>query len=176
MQLICIPKNVEFIDGSDFVDSALRSISVDPDNSRFIIDRGFLFDAIRSTAIRYFGNSRTVEIWEQVQGLGTACIFRMDVENVAFEAGSSLQRIDEKCFCLCPMESICIPRLITVLRPVCFLRSGLTKVTFEPGSQLTRIERKCFARCALKSIEIPAAIESIGESCFESATIETITL
>jgi hypothetical protein len=52
---LCIPENVQEIDGSAFRGCAITSLSIHPDNSRFMFDWDCLLDGIDAKLVRFFG-------------------------------------------------------------------------------------------------------------------------
>jgi hypothetical protein len=124
LKSICIPRNVDFIDGSAFVGCSIGSVSVDRSNKRFSIYQNFLYDTINLIAIRYFGAKRSVLLWNDLKVLGKCCFAGCcnkdnQFDAVIFARNSGLTRIDEACFRYCSLKFICIPRSVEILGKSC---------------------------------------------------------
>jgi hypothetical protein len=173
LKSILIPRNVEFIDGSAFVSCQCESVTVDPSNRRFVIDRSFLIDKIEQRLIRYLGTSCHVHIWNDVKIIGRQCFASAlnrwkGIDTVTFEKESRLQQIDESCFSDCSLRSIWIPRRVEILGKSCFSGwSWLESIAFESGSLLSRIEEWCFHRCSLEFISIPSQVVYLDPTAFD---------
>jgi hypothetical protein len=160
-----------------FVNSCFESVTVHPKNHRFAMDHGFLVDAVDSVAIRYFGeqnpddeNGRMCDafVWREIVVLGKSCFQAIPtIMTVACECGSRLVRIEEDCFRLCSLISICIPRSVEFIGKTCFSEChSLRSVTFESESRLTSLPEGCFRNSGPESICIPSSIETIAKWCF----------
>jgi hypothetical protein len=70
LKSIVIPQNVQFIDGSAFVDVTLSSISIESGNQIFVIENDFLIDVFHQKLIRNFSTSSVIEIGRNIEILG----------------------------------------------------------------------------------------------------------
>jgi hypothetical protein len=70
LQSIVIPRNVQFIDGSAFMDMTLSSISIESGNEIFVIEHDFLIDILHHKLIRNFSKSSAIEIGNNIEILG----------------------------------------------------------------------------------------------------------
>jgi hypothetical protein len=165
LKSICIPRNVDFTDGSAFASCICQSITVDPHNPRFSMDQDFLIDKIDIRLIRYFGSSNRVHIWSDIKILGMSCFEGCrELAYITFNNESRLTHIEDWCLACCPIKSICIPRTVEVLGKECFHKSRkLELIKFESESRLTRIGDSCFACCQIKSICIPRTVEILDK-------------
>jgi putative transposon-encoded protein len=68
-----IPRNVEFIDGSAFLESEICSISVENENSTFVIKNCMLIDIVYHKLVRNFSNSSHIQIPGHLEILGSSC-------------------------------------------------------------------------------------------------------
>jgi hypothetical protein len=110
-----IPMNVGHIDGSAFNYTQIRawSISIDPANRRFVVDRSFLIDVIDAVAVRYFGLDDEVVLWKEIQIVGHWCFCRSSIKHISFESESKLMQIEEFCLYGCArLERLDIPRSV----------------------------------------------------------------
>jgi hypothetical protein len=100
---------------------------------------------------------------------------------VTFEAGSRLERIDERVFYETGLTSnvkpILIPRSAVLLGRESFSHCGsLDSVAFESGSRLERIDEKAFSESGLKSIVIPSSVVVLGNwSFWQCKSLESVT-
>jgi hypothetical protein len=104
LESICIPRNVDFIDGSAFVHSECQSISVDPNNRRFSIDQDFLIDNDNQRLVRYIGTSNRIHVWNDIEILGIDCCHGCGIKSITFGSESRLKRIEESCFASCSFK------------------------------------------------------------------------
>jgi hypothetical protein len=153
-----------------------ESISVDPNNHWFSIDRDFLIDIVNMRLIRYFGSSNSVSIWNDIKTLGVLCFSDPQLKSISFGSESKLTRIEELCFSFCSLKRICIPDNIEILRARCFQNAKLEQLIFGRESRLTRIEKLCFSGCPLKSICIPRNVDFIDGSAFVDCKCQSITV
>jgi hypothetical protein len=70
LRSIIIPRNVQFIDGSAFIDVTLSSISIESGNKIFVIEKDFMIDIVDHKLIRNFSKSSTIEIGRNIEILG----------------------------------------------------------------------------------------------------------
>jgi hypothetical protein len=83
---------------------------------------------------------------------------------VAFERGSSLERIRESGFRWSALQSIVVPSSVVCLGEQSFCQCvSLAPVTLESGSQLERIELAGFYLSGVRPIEIPSSVIVLGE-------------
>jgi hypothetical protein len=73
LQSIVIPRNVQFIDGSAFIGINLHAFSIETSHERSMIDKEFLVDIIDYRLIRSFSSSSHVEIYGDIEMLGSSC-------------------------------------------------------------------------------------------------------
>jgi hypothetical protein len=95
LESIEIPRNVQFIDGSTFLKSNLKSISIETGHERFLIDRESFVDIIDHRLIRHFGSSSHVDICCDIEILGSFCFSDCkSLSSISFESNSRLKRIE----------------------------------------------------------------------------------
>jgi hypothetical protein len=174
LQSIVIPSFVDTIDGSAFVDSGIREITVADDNPHFKVYDQFLCSHHGTSLVRYFGLDSAIKIDSQMEVLlssSFACC--AGLTEIEFESGSRLRRIRHWAFLECRgLRHISLPSSTQVLEYQCFTGCGnLREVRFGPGSQLTRIEANSFGDCpSLKSILLPNSLRSNGAVDLTGAT------
>jgi hypothetical protein len=111
---------------------------------------------------------RRITIPREVVFIETGCFSECrELEEVIFEAGSRLQRIDIGAFNGCPLESITIPASVILLETSCFQRcTALRDVIFENGSNIREINAHAFYGCSsLEKIAIPGVV-TLGSGSF----------
>jgi hypothetical protein len=175
LKSVHIPKDVDFIAPTAFIETLIESISIDRRNCRFAVNLPFLVDVIKLEVIRYLPGNGPSRVWREIKSLGSFCFHRQILNRLDFAADSQLSRIEEFCFCESSVESIKIPRSVEVLGKSCFTTSNIQALTFEAGSRLEQIEENCFAGCSLPSLLLPNSVEVLGKSCFSDAKLETLT-
>jgi hypothetical protein len=132
---ICIPRSAAFIHGSGLVISEYESITIDPNNPRFVVNKDFLIDLIESRLIRCFDFKESVIVLNSVSILGVSGFSNTDlVRTVTFESSSRLMRIDRECFSHSVLESICVPRSVNIFYESCF-RGGDQRNTITDSEQ-----------------------------------------
>jgi hypothetical protein len=178
LQSIVIPRNVQFIDGSAFINVTLLSISIESGNEIFVIEHDFLIDILHHKLIRNFSKSSSIEIGMNIEIVGTNCFSNCEsLFSITFESNSRLTRIESSAFSSSSLQSILIPRNVEILESRCFsFCHSLSSITFESNSHLTRIESKAFYKSRLRSILIPRNVEVLGSKCFSNCeSLSSIT-
>jgi hypothetical protein len=105
-----IPRNVQFIDGSAFIDVTLSSISIESGNEIFVIENDFLIDILHHKLIRHFSKSSKIELGRNIAILGSNCFsFYKFLSSIRFESNSHLTRSESEPFYESSLQSILIP-------------------------------------------------------------------
>jgi hypothetical protein len=177
---ICLPASVELIDGSSFMYSSLREISIESENPFIRVKDSFIVDFAGVRLIRYFGHEDEVTIGKEIETLGY-CSFRCcAISHIRFELVSQRFFIEKAAFAWCRnLQSISIPGAVTVIDEYCFdCCNRLAVVTLPADSRLVSIGASAFRFCALlKSIDLPPTLEIIGDYAFFSCSgLETVTI
>jgi hypothetical protein len=146
IQSIVIPRNVQFIDVSAFLDVTLSSITIESGNDIFIVENGFLLNVVDHKLIRNFSPFSEVEIPRHVEIIGSSCFsYCKSLSSITFESNSLLTRIESESFYKSSLSSILIPRNVEIVGSKCFSdRQSLSSITFESNSHLTRMESGTF--------------------------------
>jgi hypothetical protein len=110
------------------------------------MDRDFLVNREKSVLVRYFGRSKKIMIWKEIEVVGKSCFEQATIEECAFEPGSQMGVMEERSFCESSLRSIWIPRLVCLLGDSAFLKTE-TRAGFQNGSQLALIGESCFSGC-----------------------------
>jgi hypothetical protein len=168
LRSICLPASVESVDGSTFLDSSLRHISVESGNRFFRASGPFLLDFEGSQIVRYFGDGPDVVIASEIETLGHCCFSCCHISSVRIDSPSRLSVIEVEAFRFCGLQSMNIPFSVTILCESCFADcDSLEAVVFDAESQQVSIDADVFSGCVtLKSIVLPSTLEIIGNSCF----------
>jgi hypothetical protein len=151
---IRIAPSLDSIDGSAFVRGSIESISVDEGNHRFVMDRDFLVNREKLILVRYFGQSKKIVIWKEIEAVGKSCFEQATIEDCTFEPGLQLGVIEERSFRGSSLKSIWIPRSVRALGNSAFLKTR-TRAKFEKGSQLAHVSESCFSGYATEWLCIP---------------------
>jgi hypothetical protein len=119
--------------------------------------------------------SKVVTVLASATQLDSSDSLLWDVEEIAFEPGSQLRRLESETFANCQrIRSICIPSSVEFIARWCFVLSvaqppfcPAEKITFEAVSKLRELDEAAFAGCScLRSLSIPSSVEIIGKYCF----------
>jgi hypothetical protein len=162
LRKLMIPKSVEFIHGLAFLRTRLSSILLEPGCDRFSIHDGFAEDLLTGSLAFYFGNARKIVVSKSILEIANFC-FAMckTIEEVTFEAGSSLTRIGNSAFAESSIRSILIPKSVEFIGAFCFHRCrSLRTIEVERPSSLIQIEDSAFVDTQIAHIEIERLSES----------------
>jgi hypothetical protein len=159
---ICIPSNVESIDGSAFAESGVLEIRVAKGNRHFRVSGEFLTNFDGTSLIRYFGRDSHVQIGSDIERICVGSFSKCkQLRELEFESPSRVRSIECRAFEKCPMlESICIPASVEIISERSFRKcKNLVEVRIETGSKLRRIEVESFAGCSSQlSIFVPRSV------------------
>jgi hypothetical protein len=172
LQSIVIPRNVQFIDGSAFIEVTLSLISIESGNNTFVLENDFLIDVLHHKLIQNFSKSSGIEIGRNIEIVGSNCFSSCkSLSSITFESNSHLRRIESEVFSFSKLQSILIPRNVEILGSKCFSYcKSLSSITFESNSHLTRIESEAFYKSSLQSILIPSTILFIASDAVDLAS------
>ena len=100
----------------------------------------------------------------------TSSLIGGGLQEVIFEANSSLRIIGGGAFSNTALAKVTIPSSVSTIGAKAFYRcNSLTKVEFENGTRLQTIGDSAFAESSkFSSIRIPASVTTIGDSAFEN--------
>jgi hypothetical protein len=131
LQSIVIPRNVQFIDGSAFVNVTLSSISIESGNGIILIEKDFLILVLNHKLIRNFSELSTIEIGRNIKMLGSFCFsYCKSLSSITFESNSCLTRIESEMFHdSSPFESIIIPRSVQFIDHSAFIGMSLSSIS-----------------------------------------------
>jgi hypothetical protein len=149
LQSILIPRNVQFIDGSAFLDVTLSSISIESGNKIFVVEQDFLIDVLHHKLIRNFSTSWNIEICSDIEILGSDCFsFCESLSSITFESHSRLTPsvrltvIAEEAFRCSGLLSIIIPATVRIIAKRAFYDCySLKELQWAEGSQVKVIEK-----------------------------------
>jgi hypothetical protein len=126
LQSIVIPRNVQFIDGSAFIDGTFPSIAIESGNGIVVLENDFLIDVPHHKLIRNFSKSSVIEIGRNIEIFGRNCFSNCkSLSSISFESNSHLTRIESETFCKASVQSILIPSTIL------FIASDAVDVTLQ---------------------------------------------
>ena len=147
-----------------------------PDHVKFVItDRSV--KTVKEKALFMHPNVQRFVVTKNVTTMGHSALYLcFKLNDVIFEAGSSLRHIGTRAIYKCRMiEEMNLPASLETLGKGAFMGcEGLKKVTLSP--KMTTIEKQTFSECtSLTAIEGMNGILSIGECAFDScSSLETI--
>jgi hypothetical protein len=185
LRSVFIPKNVSEIHESAFVRCSIEEVIVGRENGHCATCGSLPVDIVHSIVVSFFGGIKKVFVWKEVKILGSFCFYDTSIDELEFEEGSQLMRIEKSCFLWAYIKRICIPRSVEILCQWSFsggvqndedvIYSTTDALEFEDDSRLKQIESSCFRCCSLKSICIPQLIGFLGKFCFECCEIDSFT-
>jgi hypothetical protein len=159
---ICIPPNVDWIDGSAFTDCGIVKIEIAEGNRWFRVFGDFLMNFEGTALIRYFGLHYSVRIRSEVEMVCRGSFSHCKcIRGLQFESPSKVRIVEsyafEKCLCL---ESILLPASIESICEASFRECrNLEEIRIEIGSKLRRIGNESFIGCSsLTSLFIPRSV------------------
>jgi hypothetical protein len=134
-----VPPSVEAIDGSAFIDSAIREIRVSEGNRHFRVSGSFLLSADGTCLIRYFGRDPDVTLGCEIQVLGHRSFASLPVRSLAFETGSRLRQIDSQVFTRSLLRVIVIPPFVESIDGSAFANSEISDIGIADGNRHFRV-------------------------------------
>jgi hypothetical protein len=136
-----IPRNVQFIDGSAFIDVILSSIVIESGNEIFVVENGLLIDVLHQKLIRSFSKSSTIEIGRNIEILESNSFSQCKLlSSITFESNSRLTRIESEAFSFSSLQSIVIPRNVEFIDGSAFFGVTLSSISIESGNENLVIE------------------------------------
>jgi hypothetical protein len=178
LQSICIPSNVDFIDGSAFADCGILNIEIAEGNCSFRVFGDFLMNFEGTSIIRYFGIDCYLTIKSDIETVCTGSFSHCkSIRGLIFESPSRVRNVESRAFEKCwSLESISIPASIESINEESFRKSkNLEKVRIEIGSKLHRIGNESFMGClSLTSIFVPRSMSGNDEVDLSGADLTKI--
>jgi hypothetical protein len=99
VQSMVIPRNVQFIDGSAFIDVTLSSGIIDSRNEISVLENGFLIDVLHRQLIRHFSKSSEIELGRNNAILESKWFSSCkSFSSITIESNSHLTRIESFAF------------------------------------------------------------------------------
>jgi hypothetical protein len=171
---ICIPSNVETIEGRCFLNSNLSSLTFESGSKLAVIEReafGTCTSLIRCKGLTSFHIPAFVE---KIDGsafrVTTISTITLDPNNRHFSISGSFLLDFEGVSIIRYFGSaaeVRIPNQIQRLCRCCFQWCySVRRVIFESNSELSVIEESAFEGSSLESISIPATVVALGGKCF----------
>jgi hypothetical protein len=176
---ICIPSNVESIDGSAFSESRILEIRVAEGSRHLRVCGEFLMTFDGTSLIRYFGRDSEVQIGCDIETICVGSFLKCkQLEQLEFESPSRVRSIECRAIEQCSMlESICIPASVEIICERSVVKcKNLVEFRIEMGAKLRRIERESFVGCSsLVSIFVPRSVYANEGLDLRGADIVPIT-
>jgi hypothetical protein len=166
-----IPRNVQFIDSSAFINASISSISIESGNELFVIENQFLIDIVHHRLIRNFSGSSNIEIGSDIEILGLFCFSHCNsLSSISFKSNSLLTQIESLAFYKSSLQSILIPRNVEILGSSCFsLSKSLSSISFESNSRLIRFECRAFHELDIVVV-IPSTVMFLACDAFDNVS------
>ena len=168
-----IPKNSNF-DGSIVACCEyLRSVTINPDNKRYVVDNSTVYNADK-TELVYYPAALDVEytVIESVSVIGAYAFSASNIASV--EIPNSVTDIGKHAFEWTVFDSVNIPDTVTVIGEYIFSNSKIKNVTL--SKNLIVIPEGAFIRSGLTAVHIPARVTSIEKLSFcDCASLTELT-
>ena len=176
---VTIPSSVATIGERAFAFcKRLTSITIDPQNSAYMIVNGVLFDKAGKTILCYpAGKTGAYTIPSSVTAIGNGAFFGCEgLTNIIIPW--SVTAIGDGALTHCTgLTSLIIPSSVTAIGDGAFFGcDSLTSITIP--SSVTAINDDVFAFCkSLKSVTIPSSVTTIGDAAFlDCSSLTSITI
>lgn len=167
---LTIPSTVTSIGYKAFVDMAVSSITVDPNNTAYYSEGNCLIEKASKTLILGSGNSTVIP-----QGVTEIADSAFDLTFInSITIPDTVTKIGADAFKGCAFDSVVIPDSVTEIGDGAFISKRLKNVTF--GSGLKTIGSLAFLGCNLTDIIIPASVTEIAFDAFKECGAESITV
>ena len=185
LENIVIPASVHMINEGAFQASTnIKRIVIDgQNNNHFVTDGGLLVGTYNDDGVPVVCASiavANVTIPKDIVKLGQYTFYNYSIlENVTFEAGSTLKEIRQSCFYNCAnLKTIVLPDSIELIDSLAFSQcKQLASVNIPSNPNLTVLNTNVFSQCsALTSITIPQNVKTIYSGVFSSCTKLTTVL
>jgi hypothetical protein len=121
LKSITIPKNVQFIHGSAFLNYSNISISIASNNLHFVVKSDFILDSSNTQLIRYFGKKSNITIPCHVQILSSSCFSHCNsLSSISFGTGSELARLEAGAFAGTRLSFVVVPESTSFIAGAAF--------------------------------------------------------
>lgn len=171
---IHIPAAVESIADAAFANCKnLESITVDPENQRYLVIDDCLVDTVNGKALQGLSTG-IIPLDGSIRSLGEYCFANTNVISMSIPEG--ITTIPSNAFSRCyELADITLPSTLTKLDQTCFSWcEKLTRVSLPEG--LTDINTYVFNQCALTEVVIPSTVKNVLERSFGGmSTLKTVT-
>lgn len=119
---------------------------------------------------------KKVTIPTSVKTIGYGAFQDCHLDDVVFQQGARLSRIEDEAFMGTIMKDITIPATVNYIGEYAFSCSELEYIYFEEGIQIDEILPYTFESSYLKEIDIPDSVTSIREGAFYFTELEKIDI
>jgi hypothetical protein len=143
VKAIEIPEKCEIVDGA-FI--GVKSVSIRSSNPFFVGEGDFVFTKSKKMLIHYSGCASRIVVPKSVEIIGMYLFYGcQSLNEVLFESGSNLQRIETMAFVHSGLKTIRIPWTVGFIGESCFYEcESLNEIRFKSGCKLERIEKDTF--------------------------------
>jgi hypothetical protein len=178
LTFIALPKSLQIIDGSVFVESHLENLLVEPGSAQFVARLGFLENTLNHHLIRCFDTSPDITIGPSITTIGANCFAGCDfLHTVTFALYPQIERLETNAFGFSALHSIIIPQTVLVIGSSCFYGCvSLSYLAFENYSRLERIEKQAFARSGLTDVVLPKSVQFIDGTAFADTRMTQVAI
>ena len=171
---IKITKNIKSIGKEAFTLSGLKTIEIDPLNTKYLVIDNCLVDTQNKILLHGGLPQATIPQNGSISSLAEYCFHSTDIISAHIPEGIS--SVPGNAFSRCySLNEVILPSTIKKLDATCFgFCEDLTKITLPEG--LTDINTWVFYDCAFENVVIPASVTSLLDRSFGNIeTLKTVT-
>jgi hypothetical protein len=130
---ICLPRFLDTLGGSAFLNSGIRTIRVAEGNDHFRVCGDFLVTKNETSLVWYFGVGSNVTVLGEIRSLAVESF--PSIRRIVFEGDSELRRIESRAFSNCDsLRAICIPSPVERIDGSAFAKSGIREIRVAEGN------------------------------------------
>lgn len=160
-----IPRDVESVNPTLLM--GITHVEVHPENTRFKIESGLLFNENGSSLIQCFSNEKVIKVPSTVEKIEANAFNGREIDQVVFGEDSRLTECGQFAFANTNLKEIWIPKSCVRILDECFANCHqLVKVAFEEDGNLTEISKGAFRNTAIKSITVPKTVTQMRPEVF----------
>jgi hypothetical protein len=155
VESIEIPEKCEVLDGAL---SGIKSVSIHSGNCFFVKEGDFVISKDKKKLIRYFGCSSRIVVPKSIEFIGEYCFVECkSLDEVIFESGCNLKRIEKGTFSRSGLKSIRIPSTVEFIGEECFSRCKFLKEVIFEGKSV--ISPRAFSGSRVKVVMVPVGVK-----------------
>ena len=171
-----LPASVREIDARAF--GRVLDLRIDPRNTRFAEDFGFVFDLEKNALVRcnVFGPIVRLCVPVSLDGIGDRVFeSRKEVQEIVFREDGFVSWLGKMSFYGTGIAQLVVPHTVTAIHEKCFCHcANLVSVTFENGSKLEELGEKAFGYAKITEISLPPKVVKITGAFYGCKSLTSI--